>query len=172
MTVSVLGGLLGILMMIPLRRAFIVKQHGKLLYPEGTACAEVLVAGEKGGATAQDGVRRLRHRLRPQVPDRRPCKLWSGEPAQQALHRDDDGTKIGLKGARGQRRAVARAAGRRLPDRPAHRLPDDGRGGAVVLRPRPADRHVRRERSTDRRSHPADASTRGRPEDERKDDRA
>ena len=70
MTVSVLGGLLGILMMIPLRRAFIVKQHGKLTYPEGTACAEVLVAGEKGGATARDGVHRLRHRLRPQVPDR------------------------------------------------------------------------------------------------------
>ncbi len=53
MVVSVLGGLLGILMMIPLRRAFIVKQHGKLKYPEGTACAEVLKAGEKGGATAQ-----------------------------------------------------------------------------------------------------------------------
>src|SRR5215471_12614389 len=53
MTVAVLGGVLGILMMIPLRRAFIVKQHGKLVYPEGTACAEVLVAGEKGGATAR-----------------------------------------------------------------------------------------------------------------------
>src|SRR5207245_5984751 len=53
MTVAVLGGLLGILMMIPLRRAFIVKQHGKLIYPEGTACAEVLVAGEKGGASAK-----------------------------------------------------------------------------------------------------------------------
>src|SRR5262249_19049192 len=52
MTVGVLGGLLGILMMIPLRRAFIVRQHGKLPYPEGTACAEVLIAGEKGGATA------------------------------------------------------------------------------------------------------------------------
>src|SRR5687768_17520671 len=53
MTVSVLGGLLGILFMIPLRRAFIVKQHGKLPYPEGKACAEVLIAGEKGGATAR-----------------------------------------------------------------------------------------------------------------------
>ncbi len=53
MTVAVLGAILGILMMIPLRRAFIVKQHGKLIYPEGTACAEVLVAGEKGGATAK-----------------------------------------------------------------------------------------------------------------------
>ncbi|HEX2643406.1 MAG TPA: OPT/YSL family transporter, partial [Thermoanaerobaculia bacterium] len=45
MLVSVLGGLLGILMMIPLRRALIVEQHGKLKYPEGTACAEVLKAG-------------------------------------------------------------------------------------------------------------------------------
>lgn len=52
MTVSVFGGLLGILLMIPLRRAFIVQQHGKLTFPEGKACAEVLVAGEKGGATA------------------------------------------------------------------------------------------------------------------------
>src|SRR6476469_1396863 len=46
MTVGVLGGLLGILMMIPLRRAFIVRQHGILKYPEGTACAEVLIVGE------------------------------------------------------------------------------------------------------------------------------
>lgn len=53
MTVGVLGSLLGILMMIPLRRAFIVKQHGLLKYPEGTACADVLIAGEKGGATAK-----------------------------------------------------------------------------------------------------------------------
>src|SRR6185312_13249875 len=52
MLVAVLGGLLGILMMIPLRRAFIVKQHGVLAYPEGTACADVLTAGEKGGASA------------------------------------------------------------------------------------------------------------------------
>jgi putative OPT family oligopeptide transporter len=52
MVVSVLGGLLGILMMIPLRRAFIVKQHGKLKYPEGTACADVLIVGEKGGSSA------------------------------------------------------------------------------------------------------------------------
>ncbi len=43
MTVGVLGGLLGILMMIPLRRAFIVRQHGTLPYPEGTACADVLI---------------------------------------------------------------------------------------------------------------------------------
>ena len=53
MVVSVLGGILGILMMIPLRRAFIVKQHGKLKYPEGTACADVLIVGEEGGSTAK-----------------------------------------------------------------------------------------------------------------------
>src|SRR5439155_10133340 len=53
MTVGVLGGLLGILMMIPLRRAFVVKQHGKLRYPEGTACADVLIVGEQGGASAK-----------------------------------------------------------------------------------------------------------------------
>ena len=48
-----LGGLLGILMMIPLRRAFIVKQHGALPYPEGTACAKVLIVGEQGGSNAR-----------------------------------------------------------------------------------------------------------------------
>ena len=46
------GGVLGVLMMVPLRRALIVKEHGILPYPEGTACAEVLVAGEKGGKLA------------------------------------------------------------------------------------------------------------------------
>src|SRR5919206_735707 len=45
MLVAILGGLIGILMMIPLRRALIVQQHGYLKYPEGTACAEVLKAG-------------------------------------------------------------------------------------------------------------------------------
>ena len=53
MVVSILGGMLGILMMIPLRRAFIVKQHGTLKYPEGTACADVLMIGETGGSTAK-----------------------------------------------------------------------------------------------------------------------
>jgi putative OPT family oligopeptide transporter len=53
MIAAVLGSVLGVLMMIPLRRALIVQEHGKLPYPEGTACAEVLIAGEKGGATAK-----------------------------------------------------------------------------------------------------------------------
>ena len=46
---SILGGVLGTLMMIPVRKFLIVKEHGKLPYPEGTACAEVLITGEKGG---------------------------------------------------------------------------------------------------------------------------
>jgi putative OPT family oligopeptide transporter len=47
------GGLLGVLFMIPLRKSLIVKEHGVLPYPEGTACADVLIAGEKGGKLAQ-----------------------------------------------------------------------------------------------------------------------
>jgi putative OPT family oligopeptide transporter len=50
---AVAGGLMGVLMMIPLRRALIVKEHGNLPYPEGTACAEVLIAGEQGGVRAK-----------------------------------------------------------------------------------------------------------------------
>jgi uncharacterized oligopeptide transporter (OPT) family protein len=94
MTVAVLGGVLGILMMIPLRRAFIVKQHGKLIYPEGTACAEVLVAGEKGGATARmvfigfaiAAVHKLLNSA---------CNLWPENPRQNLY--GQGGT--GLKGA-------------------------------------------------------------------------
>src|SRR3978361_663147 len=50
---AIFGGLLGTLMMIPLRRSLIVKEHDTLPYPEGTACASVLQAGEKGGVFAQ-----------------------------------------------------------------------------------------------------------------------
>lgn len=50
---AVLGGSLGTLMMIPLRRSLIVKEHGKLPYPEGTACGSVLIAGDRGGEFAK-----------------------------------------------------------------------------------------------------------------------
>jgi putative OPT family oligopeptide transporter len=98
MTVSVLGGLLGILMMIPLRRAFIVKQHGKLVYPEGTACAEVLVAGEKGGATARMvfigfGIA-LVHKFLTAAN-----KLWADTPGEKLYETSADSTTSGLKGA-------------------------------------------------------------------------
>jgi putative OPT family oligopeptide transporter len=52
-SLSLVGGILGVLFMIPLRRALIVKEHGVLPYPEGTACADVLIAGERGGALAK-----------------------------------------------------------------------------------------------------------------------
>src|SRR5262249_15087064 len=98
MIVAVLGGVLGILMMIPLRRAFIVKQHGKLIYPEGTACAEVLVAGEKGGATARMvfigfGIAAV-HKFFTQA-----FRLWSAEPSQHLYTEDQSGVKHGLRGA-------------------------------------------------------------------------
>ncbi|MCB9345442.1 MAG: oligopeptide transporter, OPT family [Lewinellaceae bacterium] len=50
---AIFGGILGVLMMIPLRRSLIVKEHETLPYPEGTACAQVLIAGEKGGDFAK-----------------------------------------------------------------------------------------------------------------------
>jgi uncharacterized oligopeptide transporter (OPT) family protein len=98
MTVAVLGAVLGILMMIPLRRAFIVKQHGKLVYPEGTACAEVLVAGEKGGATAKMvfvgfGLAFVMQFFR------KAFRFWSEEPATPLYAHRPDGTTSGLKGA-------------------------------------------------------------------------
>src|SRR6201995_4238832 len=52
---ALLGGLLGVLFMIPLRRQLIVEEHGNLTYPEGTACADVLLAGGSGGAVASRG---------------------------------------------------------------------------------------------------------------------
>ncbi len=50
--IALIGGLLGVFFMVPLRNALIVKEHGTLPYPEGKACAEVLLAGEEGGANA------------------------------------------------------------------------------------------------------------------------
>ncbi len=78
--VALLGGWLGVLLMIPLRRALIVREHGKLIYPEGTACAEVLVVGEKGGTDAKTvftgfGVAFLYTMLM------KGAKLWNEAPA-------------------------------------------------------------------------------------------
>ena len=53
LTLAMVGGVLGVLMMIPLRRSLIVQEHANLPYPEGTACASVLIAGEKGGNLAR-----------------------------------------------------------------------------------------------------------------------
>jgi putative OPT family oligopeptide transporter len=53
MTLAAVGGILGVLFMVPLRRSLIVKEHKNLPYPEGTACAEVLIVGERGGNLAK-----------------------------------------------------------------------------------------------------------------------
>ncbi|MGE4234291.1 MAG: OPT family oligopeptide transporter [Bacteriovoracia bacterium] len=79
MLVAILGGLLGILMMIPLRHALIVKGRNELTYPEGTACAEVLIVGEKGGTSAKTvftgfGVGLLYKTLNVG------CRLWNDVP--------------------------------------------------------------------------------------------
>src|SRR6516164_2963836 len=52
-TLAAVGGILGILFMVPLRRSLIVKEHANLPYPEGTACADVLIVGERGGDLAK-----------------------------------------------------------------------------------------------------------------------
>src|ERR1700724_2199471 len=86
MLVSVLGGLLGVLMMIPLRRAMIVAQHGVLKFPEGTACAEVLKAG------ASEEERRIAARAAAAAP---PALLPREPPAgagEQALPESGAGT--------------------------------------------------------------------------------
>ena len=119
------GGILGVLMMVPLRRALIVKEHGVLPYPEGTACAEVLVAGERGGKLAGLvfsglGIGALwkslswifnlfRHRGRLLVRAHQPV------PQRHA-----------------ERRHLAGVHGRRLRHRPAHRRHDGRRRRAVV----------------------------------------
>ncbi|HWO27980.1 MAG TPA: OPT/YSL family transporter, partial [Candidatus Acidoferrum sp.] len=50
---SLVGGILGVLFMVPLRDYLVVKEHGNLLYPEGTACAQILISGERGGKFAR-----------------------------------------------------------------------------------------------------------------------
>lgn len=91
MLVAVLGGLLGVLMMIPLRRVFIVKQADKLIYPEGVACADVLMVGEKGGSSAKTvfagfGLGFLYMFLM------KALKLWPDEPSRNLTFQRGDGT--------------------------------------------------------------------------------
>lgn len=79
--IALLGGLLGVLMMIPLRHVLMVKEHGNLPFPEGTGCAEVLVAGEEGGA----GIRKVFAGLGigavyKFLMDSSACGLWTDSP--------------------------------------------------------------------------------------------
>ncbi len=93
---ALIGGWLGVLFMIPLRRQLIVKEHGVLPYPEGTACADVLMAGERGGSLASrvflglglGGVYTF-------LQNKNLLSVWPGSPAYQP----DYGTQHVLKGA-------------------------------------------------------------------------
>ena len=64
LTLALIGGVLGVLMMIPLRRSLIVKEHATLPYPEGTACADGAHRGERGGDLARTALPGARLRLR------------------------------------------------------------------------------------------------------------
>ena len=111
------GGILGVLMMVPLRRALIVKEHGVLPYPEGTACAEVLVAGERGGQLASLvfgglGVGALWKSLS-WIFNLFRTEIGYSTPRHQPVPERD-----------AQRRRLAGIPRRRLRDRPAHRGDD------------------------------------------------
>jgi uncharacterized oligopeptide transporter (OPT) family protein len=72
---ALIGGWLGVLFMIPLRRQLIVEEHGNLKYPEGTACADVLIAGERGGSLRQPRLPRPRpRRALHLLPERKPLQ--------------------------------------------------------------------------------------------------
>ena len=119
------GGILGVLMMVPLRRALIVKEHGVLPYPEGTACADVLVAGERGGALAATVFSGLGVGA-----------LWKSLSWIVQIFRTDVGYTHGadqlLPERDAQRRHLARVHGRRLRHRPADRRRHVRRRRAVV----------------------------------------
>ena len=132
MLVAVLGGLLGILMMIPLRRALIVEQHGILKYPEGTACAEVLKAGASDESraaasperNATGSARRRQHRARRRSsPASASASLYKTAMVAFRGWKDAPEKVFGapFKARLGRRRDLARAARRRLHHRPAHR---------------------------------------------------
>ena len=128
---AIAGGLLGVLMMVPLRRALIVKEHGVLPYPEGTACADVLIAGERGRRAGEDGVHGPRHRraVEGRVLDR---------PDLQDHHRLHVRSRQLLPERHDQPRSVAGIHGRRVRHRPPHRRRDVRRRRAFVARPAPA----------------------------------
>ena len=118
------GGILGVLMMVPLRRALIVKEHGVLPYPEGTACADVLIAGERGGELAATvfaglGIGALWKSL-----------SWIVQPLPNESATRCHAAALPERDA--ERRHLSRVPGRRLRHRSADRGHDVRRRRAVV----------------------------------------
>ncbi len=97
---ATLGGLLGVLFMIPLRRYLIVKEHGKLIYPEGTACAEIIVAGDSGGSRARLLFKGLGIGFIYQIlSNQKFFGLWKTEAVLKLFSRGRDGRMSGIGGA-------------------------------------------------------------------------
>jgi len=152
MLVALLGALLGILMMIPLRRALIVQQHGVLKYPEGTACAEVLKAGAtseeralgRAGADAPQDVRAARSGAGAIFAGFGPGSSTSWRWRRSSCGRTSPGD---LRRAAGGRVAVggnlAGAARRRLYHRPEDRLDHGRRRRPGLPRPHPGHPFLR-----------------------------
>ena len=114
MMLAMAGGLLGVLMMVPLRRALIVKEHGVLPYPEGAACADVLIAGERGGELAATVFKGLGVGA-----------LWKALSWIVQVFRTVDRLQHGARELLSERdrqhRHLARVHGRRVRHRAAHR---------------------------------------------------
>ena len=148
---SLCGGILGVLMMIPLRRYLIVKEHGVLTYPEGTAAAEVLVAGEERAARRPSSSSRGCSSGSAPSCSPRVFRLW---PGVAELHLP------ALQGGAGVGGHLARADGRRLH----HRLPvvgdHGGRRAAVLAGAHPGHRALRRGPRDGRCTRPPSPSTR------------
>ena len=158
MLVAILGGLLGILMMIPLRRALIVQQHGHLKYPEGTACAEVLKAAaspeSRDAAHAGDAVARA-------AADEAVSGgkiiiggfaigfIYYGLRADFQNHEGnpDESFREAIRRRVHFAREQSRAARRRLHHRPAHLRAHDGRRRLVLSRPDSSDQIFRLRRN-------------------------
>ena len=115
LTLALVGGVLGVLMMIPLRRSLIVKEHANLPYPEGTACASVLIAGEQGGNLARTAYQGLGVAFVYAILQ----KVFHviAETPALAFKQTNRYLPVGDR----QRRHHARVPGRRLHHRPAHR---------------------------------------------------
>ena len=108
------GGILGVLMMVPLRRALIVKEHGLLPYPEGTACARSAGRRRARRQAGRAGVQRPRHRRVVEVAVVDLQHLPPGDRLLDAAHQP-------VSERHAERRHLARIHGRRLRDRSAHR---------------------------------------------------
>ena len=134
-------------MMIPLRRALIVQEHGRLKYPEGTACAEVLKAGANAESRALASAAALRRRADGAARPERALSastiftgfglglVYKTLMSAFRLWKDVPEKVFGapLKGGLDLRRDFSRTAGRRLHHRPAHLLDHDGRRRACPI---------------------------------------